>query len=65
MKIIVRCPVCTNIFNSDDYVFLDFLNTIYHQGCFYDLLNQPPMNDCGTFLEIVHKYVFFHELIIN
>jgi hypothetical protein len=54
------CPVCSKPVEMDDKVFLDVINTIIHQKCYYQSLkHQLPIVDEGTFKKMLFKYSFF------
>jgi hypothetical protein len=62
----LRCPVCSEIIAIDDKVFLDFINTIIHQKCYYkSLTRQLPIKDEGSFRKMLFKYSLFNEHITN
>lgn len=57
----IHCPICKNIFQKNDEVVKDFINTITHSACYtgrYEFIT-----DRGTYMEIVEKYPFFQESI--
>ncbi|MGX1902686.1 hypothetical protein ACT3HK_15310 [Thermolongibacillus altinsuensis] len=56
----LRCPVCSKPVEMDDKVFLDFINAIIHQKCYYQSpKHQLPIKDEGTFKKMLFKYSFF------
>jgi hypothetical protein len=57
----LRCPVCSEIVAIDDKVFLDYINTIIHQKCYYKLTRKFPIKDEGSFRKMLFKYPFFNE----
>jgi hypothetical protein len=62
----LRCPVCSVVIRPDDKVFLDFINTVIHQKCYYKSpAHQFPIKDKGSFKKILFKYSFFNEHIKN
>ena len=62
----LRCPVCSDVIQPDDKVFLDLINTIIHQKCYYKFsAYQLPIVDKGSFKKMIFKYPFFNEHIKN
>jgi hypothetical protein len=59
----LRCPICSEIVHPDDKVFLDLINTILHQRCYYKSPRRLPIKDQGTFQKMLLKYPFFNEHI--
>lgn len=58
----LRYPVCSNIVKLEYKVFLDTINTIIHQKCYYtSTKNKFPVVDQGVFKKMLLKYVFFNE----
>jgi hypothetical protein len=57
----LRCPVCSEVVKIDDKVFLDIMNTIVHQKCYYQAPKCLPIKDKGPFKKMLLKYPFFHE----
>jgi hypothetical protein len=57
----LRCPVCSEIVQLDENVFLDIINIIIHQKCYYTSSKQLPIKDRGTFQKLLLKYPFFNE----
>jgi hypothetical protein len=56
----LRCPVCTKPIQLEDKVFLDIINTVIHQKCYYQSpYYYIPKKDEGTFKKILLKYPFF------
>jgi hypothetical protein len=56
----LRCPVCTKPIQLEDKVFLDIINTVIHQKCYYQSSYYlMPKKDEGTFKKILFKYPFF------
>jgi hypothetical protein len=59
----LRCPVCSKPVQLDDKVFLDHINTIVHQSCYYKSPKRQlfPTKDEGSFKKMIFKYSFFNE----
>ncbi|MGP9074799.1 hypothetical protein ACSYHE_03295 [Geobacillus thermodenitrificans subsp. calidus] len=57
----LRCPVCSEIVTIDDKVFLDIINTVIHQKCYYKALRRLPIQDEGSFQKMLLKYPFLHD----
>jgi hypothetical protein len=57
----LRCPVCREPVQMDEKVFLDIINTVMHQKCYYQSSKRLPIKDEGTFKKILFKYPYFHE----
>jgi hypothetical protein len=58
----LRCPVCSESILLDDKVFLDIINTVIHQKCYYKSpAYQLPIKDEGFFKKMIFKYPFFNE----
>ncbi len=56
----LRCGLCFKVVGLDDKVFLDEINTIIHQKCYYESpLPKLPIKDEGTFRKMLLKYPFF------
>ncbi|WP_035502420.1 hypothetical protein [Parageobacillus thermoglucosidasius] len=55
----LRCPICSEIVTIDDKVFLDIINTVIHQKCYYKSLRRLPIKDEGPFQKMLLKYPFF------
>jgi hypothetical protein len=45
----------------DEKVFLDIINTVMHQKCYYQSSKRLPIKDEGTFQKMLLKYPFFNE----
>jgi hypothetical protein len=59
----LRCPVCSEPVQIDDKVFLDIINTVIHQKCYYKSPQRKlPIKDKSPFQKMLLKYSFFHEL---
>ncbi|WP_041264661.1 hypothetical protein [Geobacillus thermodenitrificans] len=57
----LRCPICSEPVQPDEKVFLDIINTIIHQKCYYKSPRRLPIKDKGSFQKMLLKYPFFHE----
>jgi hypothetical protein len=59
----LRCLICSEIVKIDDKVFLDILNAVVHQKCYYQSSKRQllPIKDEGSFKKLLLKYPFFHE----
>jgi hypothetical protein len=58
----LRCPICSEPVHPDEKVFLDIINTVMHQKCYYKFPQRRlPIKDEGTFQKMLLKYPFFHE----
>jgi hypothetical protein len=57
----LRCPVCREPVQMDEKVFLDIINTVMHQKCYYQSSKRLPIKDEGTFQKMLLKYPFFNE----
>lgn len=57
----LRCPICSKPVQPDEKVFLDIINTIIHQKCYYQSPHRLPIKDEGPFQKMLLKYPFFHE----
>jgi hypothetical protein len=57
----LRCPVCREPVQMDEKVFLDIINTVIHQKCYYQSSKRLPIKDEGTFQKMLLKYPFFNE----
>ncbi|MBY6276135.1 MAG: hypothetical protein CWE10_07930 [Symbiobacterium thermophilum] len=55
----LRCPVCSEPIQIDEKVFLDIINTVIHQKCYYKSPCRLPIKDEGTFQKMLLKYSFF------
>jgi hypothetical protein len=62
----LRCGICSEVVEIDDKVFLDLINTIIHQKCYF---KHPeyllPIKNEGTFKKMLFKYPFFNEHLKN
>jgi hypothetical protein len=46
----LRCPVCAKPIQLEDKVFLDIINTVIHQKCYYQSpYHRIPKKDEGAF----------------
>ncbi|MED0662176.1 hypothetical protein CYL15_04380 [Geobacillus thermodenitrificans] len=54
----LRCPVCSEIVHPDDKIFLDIINTVIHQKCYYQSPHCLPIKDEGIFQKMLLKYPF-------
>jgi hypothetical protein len=57
----LRCPICSEVVKIDDKVFLDIMNTIVHQKCYYQSSKRLPIKDEGPFQKMFLKYPFFQD----
>ncbi|NUK29517.1 hypothetical protein HT574_05235 [Parageobacillus sp. VR-IP] len=58
----LRCPICSEPVQPDEKVFLDIINTVIHQKCYYKSpKSKLPIKDEGLFQKMLLKYPFFHE----
>jgi hypothetical protein len=58
----LRCPICSEPVKMDEKVFLDIINTVIHQKCYYKSPQRRlPIKDEGPFQKMLMKYPFFHE----
>jgi hypothetical protein len=57
----LRCPVCSEPVQMDEKVFLDIINTVIHQRCYYKSPRRLPIKDEGSFQKMLMKYSFFNE----
>jgi hypothetical protein len=57
----LRCPICSEVVRSDEKVFLDIINTVIHQKCYYQSPHRLPIKDEGIFQKMLMKYLFFNE----
>jgi hypothetical protein len=57
----LRCPICSELVQLGEKVFLDIINTVIHQKCYYKALRRLPIKDEGPFQKMLLKYPFFHE----
>ncbi len=60
----LKCPVCSKIVHPKDKVFLDIINTVIHQRCYYQYYTTRkflPFKDQGTFQKMLLKYPFFQD----
>ncbi|BDG48755.1 hypothetical protein [Parageobacillus sp. KH3-4] len=55
----LRCPICSEVVRPDEKVFLDIINTIIHQKCYYKSSRRLPIKDEGPFQKMLMKYPFF------
>ncbi|MBB6285309.1 hypothetical protein [Geobacillus subterraneus] len=58
----LRCPICSEPVQPDEKVFLDIINTVIHQKCYYKFPRRLPIKDKGSFKKMLLKYPFFHEV---
>ncbi|WP_034757939.1 hypothetical protein [Rossellomorea vietnamensis] len=63
MKSKIRCHHCKEFYQPEDKVALNYANTILHFDC-PDTENLPIIDE-GTFEEIVKKYSFFSDTLLN
>jgi hypothetical protein len=57
----LRCPICSEPVQLGEKVFLDIINTVIHQKCYYKSSRcKLPIKDKGTFQKMLLKYSFFH-----
>jgi hypothetical protein len=58
----LRCPVCSETVQPDEKVFLDIINTVIHQKCYYKSPRRKlPIKDEGPFQKMLLKYPFFNK----
>ncbi|WP_153124699.1 hypothetical protein [Peribacillus tepidiphilus] len=58
----LRCPVCSEPVEIDVKVFLDQMNTVFHQKCYHKSSTpQFTIKDEGTFKKMLLKYPFFND----
>ena len=58
----LRCPICSEPVQPDEKVFLDIINTVMHQKCYYKFPHRRlPIRDEGSFQKMLLKYPFFHR----
>ncbi|MED3841790.1 hypothetical protein [Geobacillus stearothermophilus] len=58
----LRCPICSEPVQRDEKVFLDIINTVMHQKCYYKSSQRRlPIKDEGSFQKMLLKYPFFHQ----
>ncbi|WP_061567307.1 hypothetical protein [Geobacillus stearothermophilus] len=57
----LRCPICSEPVQQDEKVFLDIINTIIHQKCYYKSPRRLPIKDKGSFQKMLLKYPFFQD----
>ncbi|MED3748833.1 hypothetical protein [Geobacillus stearothermophilus] len=58
----LRCPICSEPVQRDEKVFLDIINTVMHQKCYYKFPQRRlPIKDEGSFQKMLLKYPFFHR----
>ncbi|MED3732572.1 hypothetical protein [Geobacillus stearothermophilus] len=57
----LRCPICSEPVQLDEKVFLDIINTVIHQKCYYQSSRRLPIKDEGIFQKMLMKYPFFNE----
>jgi hypothetical protein len=56
----LRCPICSETVQPDEKVFLDIINTVIHQKCYYKSSQRRlPIKDKGLFQKMLLKYPFF------
>lgn len=56
----IRCSTCRKVFEDDDWVVLDFINTLYHRYC-YGLELGDLVKDVDTYKDMIEKYWFFRD----
>jgi hypothetical protein len=50
----LRCPVCSEPVQMDEKVFLDIINTVIHQKCYYKSPQRLlPIKDKGSFKKML------------
>jgi hypothetical protein len=49
------------VVQPDEKVFLDIINTVIHQKCYYQSPHRLPIKDEGIFQKMLMKYLFFNE----
>jgi hypothetical protein len=58
----LRCGICLEVVGIDDKVFLDYVNTVIHQKCYFKHPeHQLPIKDTGTFRKMLLKYPSFFK----
>jgi hypothetical protein len=58
----LRCPICSEPVQPDEKVFLDIVNTVMHQKCYYKFPQRLlPIKDEGAFQKMLLKYPFFQK----
>jgi hypothetical protein len=57
----LRCPICSEPVQLGEKVFLDIINTVIHQKCYYQSSRCLPIKDEGIFQKMLMKYLFFNE----
>ncbi|MGG6437364.1 hypothetical protein ABET52_06230 [Saccharococcus caldoxylosilyticus] len=57
----LRCPICSEPVQLGEKVFLDIINTVIHQKCYYQSSRCLPIKDEGIFQKMLLKYPFFHQ----
>jgi hypothetical protein len=58
----LRCPICSEPVQMDEKVFLDIINTVIRQKCYYKSPQRLlTIKDKGSFKKMLLKYPFFHE----
>lgn len=57
----LHCGNCSSVVKIYERVFLDEMNTVFHQRC-YGLRNVFEIIDRGTLREIIERYSFYDEL---
>ncbi|ABC61295.1 hypothetical protein [Geobacillus phage GBSV1] len=58
----LRCPICSEPVRPDEKVFIDIINTIMHQKCYYKFPQRRlPIKDEGSFQKMLLKHPFFHR----
>lgn len=55
----VRCPVCSKLFNTKDYVVINEANGLTHSHCFNGKRKWLGVKDSGTFIQIKELYPYF------
>lgn len=59
----IRCSACGEWFKEQDLVYLDQLNGLKHKYCYSGHIDF--IKDAGTYKEMLEKYVFFQEDIVQ
>jgi hypothetical protein len=58
----LRCPICSEAVQPEEKVFLDIINTVIHQKCYYKSPRRKlPIKDEGPFQKMLLKYSFFED----
>ncbi|OAT73712.1 hypothetical protein A7K69_18100 [Parageobacillus thermoglucosidasius] len=55
----LRCPICSEPVQMDEKVFLDIINTVIHQKCYYQSSKGLPIKDEGSLQKMFMNYLFF------